>query len=104
MVDLLQLALVNGLSDHGGAGGQPVRTDRAEGLQLIRTDVVQLVFGEPIEKHRPALHPIGHNHTVAAGSSLARPREPLLDKPASEIGVYNAALRPLLWPLAERRP
>src|ERR1700733_3427020 len=55
--------------------------------QLIVVDVVQLVLGEAEQKHCTQLRADTDDHPVAASFALPRPRDPLLDQAAPEIGI-----------------
>jgi hypothetical protein len=69
---------------------QPPGPDLAPRQQLVGADVFALVFRERIEKHGSGAGPIGNQHAVAAGASLPFARDPLLDDPATEIGIDQA--------------
>jgi hypothetical protein len=46
-------------------------------------------FGKAINKYRSVLRPKNDAHAIPAGSPLPLPGDPLLDKPAAEVGVDN---------------
>src|SRR5262249_55855540 len=71
---------------------EPARGDFAQCRELVILDVRLCALGKTKEEDRASLRPIGDQHPVTARAALARPRHPLLDDPAAQIRVDQAAL------------
>ena len=71
---------------------QVFRCQPPERRKLGSGHIVLGALREAVDEHRPRLGPIRDQRPIAAGAPLARPRHPLLDHAAAEIGIDQAAL------------
>jgi len=95
MLNLLQGASLDSLSDLCGIGGKQVRRDFPKEKHFVPFDVFPLALGEAKEEHGPNPYPIGNDHAVPARSPLPFTGDALFDQPSAQIGVDHAPFRPL---------